>query len=197
MYFAGIYCDDEGGACWAVIVEKVLRNARKEYHVTDIRCFSKESFLQDIKSIYEDPCFLRKKKVFSQDRRPPKNTFTPPVLIFAVKSGASEMVNVIRADGIPVEGFFFSHQPGWTREEQKVLRFGTNLFVHRDDLAKLDKVLISPSIVWVDNENPEVLKLQQEIKRYLETKNIHGSLSSLMLALWHCETIKQIKRYGG
>jgi len=197
MYFAGIYCDDESGACWAVIVEKVLRNARKEYHVTDIRCFSKESFLQGIKSIYEDPGFLRKKKVFSQDRRPPKSTFTPPVLVLAVKSGEPSMVNELRANKIPVEGFFFSDQLGWTREEQKVLRFGTNLYVHRDDLAKLDNVLVSPSIVWVDIEHPEVVKLQHEIKRYLETKNIHGSLTSLMLALWHCETIKQIKRYGG
>ena len=205
MYFAGIYSNGELESCVAVVVEKVLRNARKEYVVTDIRLLS--PIKEGIKALYEDTRFLRKKKVFSQDRRPPKNTFTPPVLIVAVKNGDPCLVNELRNMGLPVDGLFFHDEPGWVREEQKILRYGANLFVQAKDMEKLEKVLASAAGIQYDEDLPSGSDLQNEIKTCLELKNSRGSwpdvfqekgfrlVPALMLALWHCETIRQIKRY--
>lgn len=205
MYYAGIYCDDLMEACRAVIIEKVLRYARREYHVMDIRSIRMESWVKDVKSLYDDPGFLRKKKVFSQDRRPPKNTFTPPLLIVCTKNGEPDRVQTLRDSGIPVEGLSLRDEPGWVREEPKILRFGSNLFVGRDDLGKLDKVLASPFMVWPEDGNTDMVELKDEIARCTEYKRLHGFfpddlsglLFSLILAVWHCETIRPVKRYGG
>ncbi len=205
MFYAGIHCDDDTGDCFAVVVEKVLRNARKEYPVTQIRRFSKESLVVDLRKLYDDPLFLRKKKVFSQDRRPPKNTFTPPHLIVSVKSGDMAPVLAAREEGLPVDGFFLRDEPGWAREEPKILRYGVNLYVGRDSLEKTAGVLASSSMVWPEGDGTDMTDLRSEIARCMNEKTEKGccpsSVSPFMLALmtavWHCETIRPIKRYGG
>ena len=205
MYYAGIFCNDEKKECRAVVIEKVLRNARREYHVAEIRDIAFDHLAQEAKTLYEDPAFLRKKKVFSQDRRPPKNTFTPPQLIFWVKSGRDDLVQAVRDQAVPVDGFFLRDEPGWDREEPKILRFGVNLHVGRGSLDKLASVLSSSSMVWAEADSPETSELRDEVSRCLNDKNHKGcypaemspAMCALICAVWHCETIRPIKRYGG
>jgi hypothetical protein len=148
MYFAGIFISETLQKTSAVIVEKILRNARKEYCVQDIRELSSgnnvKSLVDEIRSIYNAPDFLRKKKVFSQDRRPSKNTFTPPLLVMGSDHNNPLIVQALRDQGLPVEGFFFQEDDGWRREDLKILRYGCNLYANRSDMKKLSRVLDTP-----------------------------------------------------
>jgi hypothetical protein len=205
MFYAGIYCDDESGSCFAAVVEKVLKNARKEYRIAALRRFPMADMVKEVRAVYGDLDFLRKKKVFSQDRRPPKTTYTPPLLILAVKSNDPSIVNSLRDVEIPVEGFYFRTEPGWNREEMKILRFGSNLHVFKDDFMKLVPALESSSILKFGENHDPAGDLGNEIEKTVEhvrskgvlPSDIHGIVTGLLMALWHCETIKPVKRYGG
>lgn len=210
MYFAGIYIHENPVTSSAVIVEKVLRNARKEYVIQDIRILPSpdkpNELFAEIRSLYQDPSFLRKKKVFSQDRRPPKNTFTPPILVMASKTGDPSLICGLRDDQIPVDGLFFYDEEGWKREELKILRFGSNLHVNPKDMKRLEAVMISSMAVTMDETIAHAGALLDEMDRcrgliragvWPDVFQQEGFrfLPALFLALWHCEAVKQIKRY--
>ena len=211
MYFAGIYIHEKPNQCTAVIVEKILRNARKEYGIQDIRLLPSPEktadLISEIRDLYQDPCFLRKKKVFSQDRRPSKNTFTPPLLVMAEMHHHPSVIQGLRDAHIPVDGFYFQNDDGWQREDLKILRFGCNLHVNRADMGKLEKILVSDSALTMDKTLDHAASLEEEKARCLAFKKTSGIwpdvfqeegfrfLPALFLSLWHCESIKQIKRY--
>lgn len=209
MYFAGIYIQENQSTGAAVVVEKVLRNAKKEYHIQDIRFFSYEKpgeLVSVLESLHQDDRFLRKKKVFSQDKRPPKRTYTPPLLIVSVSGGGDALIDGLRESQIPVDALFFDCPDGWSREDLKIIRFGTNYHLHPGQMDKMRKVLTSPRITLSsDLQSADLLRV--EMNRYLALDTKEGPcpdvfqdasfriLPPLFLALWHCETIFQVKRY--
>ncbi|MBU1169416.1 MAG: hypothetical protein KKD44_07610 [Proteobacteria bacterium] len=227
MYYSGVFIHEKQSESVVVVVEKVLRNARKEYHVKDIRTFSWEKdskdLIQNLQALYDDPQFLRKKKVFSQSKRPPKNTYTPPLLIVSVKEGGDQLINRLRDNQIPVDAVFFDEAQGWTREDQKILRFGTNYHLHPSEMQKLRRVLLSPNVILDQADSQHrILQREMDLCLAMEANSFDWSVMfekgsgkitptyvwphvfqdesfhlfpALSLVLWHCETIRQIKRY--
>ncbi|GAB6094821.1 hypothetical protein JCM14469_10730 [Desulfatiferula olefinivorans] len=207
MFFAGIGVHPNRSDIPVVVVEKVLKNARKEYHVRDIRVLSTDETgtvgpAAALRAVYEDDRFLRKKKVFSQNKRPPKNTYTPPLLVVSAENGGDGLVRDLRAEGIPVDALFFDHDAGWVRNDPKILRFGTDYHLDRHQLDT-QKPLLSSSRLTIPDDLPEAGLLSEEIMRF-SGSNAHAFvfddagfhvLGSFLSVLWHMETIFHIKRY--
>jgi hypothetical protein len=209
MFYAGLFIHGNSSETRVAIVEKILRNAKREYALSDLRILPASDdvcFVPAVSEIHTDPTFLRKKKVFSQDRRPPKNTFTPPLIILAGRDSVQNAVERLREGQVPVEGFYFQEDPGWKRVEPKVLRFGTDLYVNLAMMEKLGSILEAHGGLAIDGAIPFAGEFSEERQRFLDAM-VNGALPdvfndgdyqflpALFLALWHCETVKQIKRY--
>lgn len=207
MFFAGIGVHPDRSEVSVVVVEKVLKNARKEYHVRGIQVLSADApgpggLTAALRAVYEDDRFLRKKKVFSQNKRPPKNTYTPPLFVVSAENGGDLVVRDLREAGMPVDALIFDHDAGWVRTDPKILRFGTDYHLDRHQLDAL-KPLLTSSRLTMPEDLPEAGPLSEEITRF-SGGNAHAFvfddagfhvLGSFLSVLWHMETIFHIKRY--
>lgn len=208
MFFAGIYINDETGPSSIVVFEKVLRSARKLYVVKDVRTYPAGIPLKTIRdeaaAVLVDSRFIRKKKVFSQSGRPPKNVYTPPVLIVGLKKGHDGTVDDFRDHKLPVEQVVLAHDQGWRKEELPILRYGNNYYVNSFDVEKNISFVHKNSRILFDNDVPHSKGFQLKLEE-LSVGNGHDvnlfhcegweMLAALSLPIWHCETIRQVKRY--
>lgn len=210
MFFVGICIDGNHANHGAVVVEKVLRNAKKEYHVHDILSVPSHRRGGDpvasVQEMYQSSQYARKKKVFSQNKRPAKHTVNPPMVLIHEKTDGSPVICRLRDLQVPVEAFYFHDLDGWERKDQKIIRQGGNFYLHPKTLNAVDVVFTS-SRITVSSETVFQSDLLGEIDRYMASVQGPGThpdvfshesyffLPSLFLTLWHCETVRRIKRY--
>lgn len=210
MFYVGICIDENRPSQSAVVVEKVLRNAKKEYAVHDILSLAPSqrggNVADAVEELYRSPDYIRKKKVFSQSKRPAKNTYNPPMILIHEKNTGAPVVDCLRERQVPVDAFFFHDLEGWKREDRKIIRQGGDLYLNPDTMASLTGVITSKRLILASDEGLNQ-DLCGEISRYVAHANDPGGLPHLFgqdsfvylpplfLILWHCETLRQIKRY--
>lgn len=204
MFFAGIVMGENGRDHTVVVIEKVIRKAKKEYMIHEAQTIPPENeggTAAFIRSVHQDIRFIRKKKVFSQSKRPSKNTYSPPLILIHEGNDKTPVIRELRDNLVPVEAFYFQSQEGWKREEMKILRHGNTYHVSSQDMGKVGRIL-GTSAITIMPECNHASELKHEMGRYLEQDCTdvfedvsYVFLPSLFLSLWHCETIRQIKRY--
>lgn len=210
MFYAGIVLDENHRDYGFVVIEKVIRRAKKEYVVHDARLMepsdNSAGTMAFIRSLYQDDRYLRKKKVFSQSKRPAKNTYTPPCLLIYENHQGTPVIKGLRESQVPVDAFLFHDKAGWECEDMKILRQGRNYRLHPDEMNKLFPVLEKPGVT-IAPECTQATALKEEMERLsgsiaetgacpeVFTAPAYRLLPPLFLALWHCRTIRQVKRY--
>lgn len=200
MFYSGLYVNSEDKLASLVIIEKDLKTARKLYRVCHIKKLvfteKSDSLIDTMRTISKNDTFIRKKKVFSQDGKPPKNTWTPPVFLMAEKVNTGEEVKKIRKEHFSAEALIFEENKKWHKQEVLPLRCGSNYFVNPEDIIKtLKKACKGDRLLFNDN-----VRLASELKEDLQlfSTNEQASsdlISALSIAVWFCERVRQIKRY--
>jgi len=114
VYYLGIYLNKNRSKPSAyAIIEKQLKNLKKQYYVIDVNEFpvgAGFSVIEEkIMKTFHDRSLLIVKKVFSQDRRPAKKVPAYPVIICGFDPEQGNPFTPIRQKEIPVECIMLSN----------------------------------------------------------------------------------------
>ena len=206
MFFIGMVIDDIQKGYGAVVMEKVLTRARKEYLIHDAWNVSSQDEvkapIEFIETLYQDNRYIRKKKVFSQSKRPPRNSSDPPIVMIHETRQGSPVISRLRSKQVPVNAVYFQAEDGWDQESLKIIRQGRNFYLNPKAMNALEKVFTSKRITAL-GEAGNATMLSGEIERLAVMTDLAGVFSEpsyvllppLFLCLWFCETIRQVKRY--
>lgn len=199
MFYASLYINDETGENSLVIIEKDLKSARKIYRVCHVEKLIYEGNekppVDYLKATREKDAFITRKKVFSQSKRPPKITRTPPLFLMAEKANNGDGLTSLRNADFSVEGLIFEENSKWHKEELSPLRYGCNYHVNPEDISKALKKVCKGERLFFDSEEGLNAELSDDLKVFQKEGTASDLLSALSLAVWFCERVKQVKRY--
>lgn len=181
MYLAGIQ-EERGKGFWISILYMDRKQVVKKYSLKK-RCFlenpSGEKLFEVLQSIRQEPSFWKKKKQFSQMRRPPKWVDVPPRLIFRPDEGLlrEEQIEILQSVPFDIDAVLVREKPF----SEKKLSF----------LREVDPEEIC--FLW-DTVQEEKRMLFGEVEM---PKQKSRAFYSLGIALWGGERIWRMVRYGG
>lgn len=200
MFYSGLYVNSEDKSAALIIIEKDLKTARKLYRVCHIKklAFTEKNdlLIETMRTISKDDTFIRKKKVFSQDGKPPKNTWTPPVFLMAEKLNTGDELKKIRKEHFSVESLIFEENKKWYKHEVLPLRCGSNYFVNPEDIVKTLKKSCKGNRLLINDNVRFANELREDLQFFLTNKQTFSNLvPALSIAVWFCERVRQIRRY--
>lgn len=208
MFLVGIGPADNDDATVAFIFKKRLKNVRHHYHLIDIINIPFPIGADEIKAhiirLHGGKNYITLKKIFSQDGRPPKMIRVHPRLIVNCTTAGQDVINGLREDGIPVEGFFIQTIHGWKKETLgKAL--GDNYRVCISDLMNtLLDVYQQKRLDFADHlkkQNVLLKRLDGLCKSKLDGKEIIDMVAfneaavTLSLPVWFREKIRYKRPY--
>lgn len=200
MFYSGVYINNKNATASIVMIEKSLKTARKLYRICYIRkidnCYTGDVLATVMKNISVDHNFIRRKKVFSQDMRPPKITRTPPAFFIASESNNEEVPGKIRDKNFSIEGVIYESNDKWHKKELRPMRYGCNYYVNPKDIKKALITTCSGERLQFEENSAFANELKRELPNFLNDETADSDLiAALSLPVWFCERIKQIKRY--
>lgn len=198
MFYAGIYLQKSSKAAAISIIEKDLTSAKKRYNLCEVVYLPEnatpEAISKELSRLESDDRFIRKKKVFSQNKRPPKITRTPPVNIFFSSENRIEAADEIRANGSIIETIVQTNTDKWYKEDVLPLRFGSNYHVNEDDFPKtLLRTISKKRLTIPERFLTDFSPVLEGNDFSLNETELH--IAALSLSVWYCERVRQIKRY--
>lgn len=208
MFLVGIGPDDNDEKTVASIFKKTLKNVRHHYLLVDminipfnIRAGEVKPF---ILRLYGDENYITSKKLFSQDGRPPKIVRTNPWLVVNCTTAGKDVINRLREDKIPAEGFLIQTTPGWEKETLG-MALGDNYRVSISDIVQtLLDVYQQKRLDFADSiRDQRVLRrhLDKLAKLQHDEKDIAGMgvtdnfVATLGLPVWFREKIPYKRPY--
>lgn len=108
MYFIGAYTQNDSPGAGLVIVQKSLKNVKHHFRLAAAWTTAVEGLGNTMTGLYNDPAYIIKKRVFSQDRRPTKDVSAHPVLVMASRSNDTAVCKNLRNQHIPVESILIT-----------------------------------------------------------------------------------------
>lgn len=200
MFYAGIYLNDDTKTASVTVIEKSLKSARKLYricHAERVAHYTRgDVLITALESIRTNDSFIRKKKVFSQNNRPPKITLTPPLFIAAGSTNNEEAIRFIREKSFSVEGFLYEATAKWYRKDLAPLRYGANYHIDPEDVDTVLKKTSKKERLLFEAHDGIITELKEDLQRFMAgDAPVSDLVSALSLPLWFCERVKQIKRY--
>jgi len=200
MFYSGVYKNNQQGITTIIIIEKILSSARKMYRVCNIKKIttsgSKDILVNELKKLSDDNRFIRKKKVFSQSGRPPKNTLTPPLFILASESNSEEEPLNVRESNFSIEGLLYENNDKWHKKELNPLRYGCNYYVNPEDINKTLLKAFKNNRLQINESGSFSDELKRDIQKMITVEDSDSEIiQALSLSIWFCERVRQIKRY--
>lgn len=205
MYYLGIYLNkDASGLSAYALVEKQLKNLKKQYAVIDVNEFPIGVRFSDIEekimTTIHDRSLLIVKKVFSQDRRPPKKVPAFPVAVCGFDPEKGNPFTPVRQKEIPVECVILSedvtHQ---TKDAQ--LTLGDNHFVPRYHVLKTFSRVLNQKRFETDSTGFQ--SADRSFRNHILKARGNPAISlpdtpllmAMAIPVWFAEHVRKIKRY--
>jgi hypothetical protein len=191
MFYAGICIEKQNQPVTMVVIEKVLVRVKKEYHIKEIIVTASGELAvltQKFNYILESGKFDKKKRVFSQSGRPPKNIISPPVLVVGTTDENKALIQNIRDNKIKVETFFMNEMQSLDATAETSLRYGRNLQISETDLRETFNRAYNKGMISNRDQFPELFE-------NYDKENFSEGISALAVAVYFCEKMREIKRY--
>ncbi|MDY6823482.1 MAG: hypothetical protein SWH68_06750 [Thermodesulfobacteriota bacterium] len=117
MFFIGIYTAPDNAQTGLVIIDKFLKNIKHHYRLVTAWEPPLAGIEKTIADHYNNPSYMTRKRVFSQDKRPAKDVNAHPTLIMASLDTDKGSCRKLRDEHIPVEYVRVTQNPAVTIEE--------------------------------------------------------------------------------
>lgn len=214
MYFVGIHSGEGVNPGAAVFLELSMKSVKKQYHVREVRHWNDtddSEIEKEIAAIHADSRYTVLRRVFSQDRRPPRNVPTPPTLVMHFSGNDTAQIDRLRERNIPVEGVAIRDGGKWEKEEYKTICLGNNYRVAGADVRASIAKTVGENRLRIDGNVCRAAELEGMISR-IDDPSLFGdpsdssdgsalnpdqrnTLIALSLPIWFRETIRRIRRY--
>lgn len=207
MNYMGIFYNNEGRPSAFSVINKDLKQVKKNYTVLDIGIFSSTADFSEIDekmvSIYNSREFITKKRVFSQDGKPPKNRHSPPKMIAGFMDQGKNPFTHIRKKEIPVECLYIEDDKKQASSPGKELTLGSDYFIQLEDIYQSAIKILKQDRLSIESKSPLASKISQMKDRFDSKTGLEpvftGEDKHLFLAvfipLWFTENIRRIVRY--
>ena len=181
----------------AVVAEAALIGGKKRYillEVDDGIDPDSAAFADEIHRRLKDGAFWRKKRLFSQDRRP-KKTLTDRPKVVALEDGAG-VADGLRNRGVVVEAVCFSAAEQW-RKALVGKALGANYFVDPKDVLTVAAAVFQDGRVDPPGPGVEINGFSGVFSASEKTRveEVSASVLALALLLWFRETVPYRRTY--
>jgi hypothetical protein len=211
MFLIGLNREADTGTAHLAVIEKRLKRLKRHYRLVETAQWpagtSGDTLGKALFRYHTDGQWTVRRKVFSQDRRPPRSVKTPPRMVVRFQEtpdGRADagFIDDLRQRELALEGIAVTDRPGWRREDFDKLRLGHNYFVPGRDLrACFHRVcdqgrLSTASVGTPSDAAPPDRSDTAPWGPPSGDAPLTGPWLAVALPLWLSETVRKIKRYG-
>lgn len=203
MYLIGADLTAETDVASMVLVQRVRKELRKYYHLTDMKrslCNStNQTMIEEIYRIYNDPNYTIRKPRFSQAGRPKKIVNERPLIFLACTDASLEYIYYLKEKKIPAICVFVTDGEKWQMEASgKCLK--NDFFIPKHNLIQtlLDVIEQKRLIPYVDgNELDKAIREYRNVMRSSfkvdDKRRFDGFVLALAMLVWYYENLLSIR----
>ncbi len=205
LFFIGINTASLGRNAVCAIIRKRLKNARNHYCIKKLFEIQPSVIVETVETLYDNPEYTVRKRVFSQDRRPKKDVNARPKIVLCHRQGDGDIAERLRTKGIPVENMLVT--TGGTRSSGGLTRpgEGRNHFVPERELAEFFSSILQQERLVADIKQPDKNTLAGEMAELMTGSDLlniweanvvkRDILLAVAAPVWFRETIRYSRAY--
>jgi|GEM_PF-2444164 len=194
MIIIGVHVGTEDDAAAIAVVRKRFKDLRHHYEVIDLIPSAGVRVPNLLTDILRHPLLPKRKRIFSQDRRPPKMVKDRPWLLFHATMDRHDLIAALQNPDVS-----FKHvriRTGLNDSTEKE-DGDPDYTVEMTELVQRLTAVISEQRLDVVDECPHSAIIHQELNtwRAMTTETLDGILLALALPIWFRETIPYRRTY--
>lgn len=211
MFFRGVFLGDQNTV--VVCIKKFQKNVKKHYFLLDIQTqavpFQNQNLVDDISAFYNNPEYIIKKRIYSQDGRPTKTvSANPGVVIGFYGDKGCWLADQLRSKNVRVEIVSVSQDRETLKSEEYNRGLGRNFYLQQAELfQKLSVVMVQNRLIvdpekLSENDNLQLIstllaKSNHQIEDISENIGINMDMRiALSLPIWFRETVRYTRAYS-
>ncbi len=211
MFFRGVFLDDKNSV--TVYLKKFQKNVKKHYLLLDIQIqtvpYPDRNLAEDIEAFYNNPEYMIKKRIYSQDGRPAKIVSAHPGIVIGFFGDQGEgLAEQLRKNNVRVEIVRIRQKDENLKAEEYNRGLGRDFYLHREGLFKKLSTVMAQNRLIVDQEKLNTNKNLQWISTL--TANMFNQTAdasikdeinmdiriALALPIWFRETVRYARAYS-